>query len=256
MARADCILAESRLAVQTFADTFPAFRGVSPEILYPGVDPGTYREQEGMANMPEDPVEPGRIVVLCLDAYTPASNLETAVEALAVVLGAAPPRLADRLLLVLAGRYDSRDPEQRNTLTGLRDRAQALGVADRVLFYFSLHAGARTALLHRALCVVSPGATGHFDPGVLDAMAAGRPVVAAAFGGTAEAVADGETGVLCEPAPDALAQAVMRLAGDARLAERLGSAGRARVEQSYSRSLFGERLDAMVRQAVEGRGPR
>ncbi len=254
LARTHSILAESRLAVQSFAETFPAFGGATPETLYPGVDPGAYREQEGMADMPEDPVEPGRIVVLCLDAYTPASNLETAVEALAVVLGAASPRLADRLILVLAGRYDSRDPEQRNTLTGLRDRAQALGLADRVLFYFSLPAAARTALLHRALCVVSPGATGHFDPGVLDAMAAGRPVVAAASGGTAEAVADGETGVLCEPVPDALAQAIMRLAGDARLAERLGSAGRARVEQEYSRSLFGERLDTMVRQAVEGCG--
>jgi alpha-1,3/alpha-1,6-mannosyltransferase len=251
LARAHCILAESHLAVQTFSKTFPDFRGAPPQTLYPGVDPSAYREQDGMADMPEDPVEAGRIVVLCLDSYTPASNLEEAVEALAVVLKAAPPRLADRLLLVLAGRYDSRDPEQRNTLTGLRDRAQALGVVDRVLFYFSLPAGARTALLHRALCVVSPGATGHFDPGVLDAMAAGRPVVATASGGTAEAVADGETGVLCEPAPDALAQAIMRLAGDARLAERLGSAGRARVEQEYSRSLFGERLDAMVRQAAE-----
>ena len=69
-----------------------------------------------------------------------------------------------------------------------------------------------------------------FPVSVLEAMAAGLPVVATDVGGVAEAVEDGETGLLV-PATDAeaLARALERLLADGELRRRLGAAGRARA---------------------------
>ena len=66
----------------------------------------------------------------------------------------------------------------------------------------------------------------------LEAMAAGKAVIASRTGGVGEIVADGETGLLT-PGEDAmsLAGALRRLAGDKTLRERLGAAGRERVRQ-------------------------
>lgn len=70
---------------------------------------------------------------------------------------------------------------------------------------------------------------------LLEAMAAGPPVVATAAGGIPEVVKDGETGVLVPPrdAP-ALAAAILGLLRDAGRRERLSQAARARVHECFS----------------------
>ena len=70
---------------------------------------------------------------------------------------------------------------------------------------------------------------------VLEAMAAGKPVVASRTGGTPEVVRDGETGILHDPWDvEALRGALLRLAGDAPLRLAMGSAGRERAVQEFS----------------------
>jgi glycosyltransferase involved in cell wall biosynthesis len=74
---------------------------------------------------------------------------------------------------------------------------------------------------------------------VLEAMAAGLPVVASAVGGVPELVLDGETGALVPPGDSAaLAGALARLTADPELRERLGQAGRRRVELEFSLERF------------------
>jgi glycosyltransferase involved in cell wall biosynthesis len=74
---------------------------------------------------------------------------------------------------------------------------------------------------------------------VLEAMAAGLPVVASRVGGVPEQVEDGETGVLVDPGePEDLADALSRLLGDVELRRRLGAAGRARAEQAFDLEPF------------------
>jgi glycosyltransferase involved in cell wall biosynthesis len=70
---------------------------------------------------------------------------------------------------------------------------------------------------------------------VLEAMNAWLPVIATAVGGNVEIVVDGETGYLV-PAGDAetLAQRIMELAADVGLRERMGRAGRARLQDCFS----------------------
>ena len=69
---------------------------------------------------------------------------------------------------------------------------------------------------------------------VIEAMAAGLPVVASAVGGMPELVENGRTGILVPPDdPAPLADAIARLAGDAGLRRRMGEAGRARAEALF-----------------------
>jgi glycosyltransferase involved in cell wall biosynthesis len=115
----------------------------------------------------------------------------------------------------------------------LEAEARDLGVAGRCVFL-----GQRDdvpALLAAADLFVLPSLFEGLPVSVLEAMAAGRPVVATAIGGTDEAITSGESGLLV-PArdPAELAAAIRRLQADPPLARRLAAAARARVERDFS----------------------
>lgn len=83
---------------------------------------------------------------------------------------------------------------------------------------------------------------------VLEAMAAGKAVVASRVGGIPEAVVEGETGLLVPPADsEALAQAVGRLLENPDLRARMGESGRARVEEHFSLSRMMEKTAGLYR---------
>jgi glycosyltransferase involved in cell wall biosynthesis len=89
-------------------------------------------------------------------------------------------------------------------------------------------------LLERASVVVAPCEREGFGLAAAEAMAFGRPVVAAAGGALIELVTDEETGLLVPPRDaTALRGAVTRLLGDPELRERLGRAARARARERF-----------------------
>ncbi len=82
---------------------------------------------------------------------------------------------------------------------------------------------------------------------LVEANAAGRPVVAGRSGGTVEAVQDGVTGLLVDGSRvDEVRDAVIRLLADPALADRLGRQGRERVERELSGHTTAERFDAAL----------
>ncbi|MBP7690446.1 MAG: glycosyltransferase family 4 protein [Anaerolineales bacterium] len=90
-----------------------------------------------------------------------------------------------------------------------------------------------------------------FSLSILEAMAAGLPVVATRVTGAAEAVVAGETGWLVPPAnPDALAAAVLALLGDPARARQMGAAGRQRVAAHFTRAHMLAQLDTIYRQSA------
>jgi glycosyltransferase involved in cell wall biosynthesis len=82
----------------------------------------------------------------------------------------------------------------------------------------------------------------------LEGLAAGLPVVASDHGGVTEVVRDGGTGLLVAPGDaGGLADALRRLAVDAGLAQRLGTAGAKWVDENFSR----ERMLAEVQETYD-----
>ncbi len=70
---------------------------------------------------------------------------------------------------------------------------------------------------------------------VLEAMASGLPVIASRIAGSEELVVDGETGLLFPSEDvDSLRAALRKLLTDAALRQKMGSASRRHMEESYS----------------------
>jgi glycosyltransferase involved in cell wall biosynthesis len=114
----------------------------------------------------------------------------------------------------------------------LREEAARAGLGDR----FRLLGSLRPPDDLYAACdlFVLPSHGEAMPLALLEAMAAGRPVVATAVGGIPEAIQEGVEGLLVAPRDrGALASAIARLLGDAPARERMGRAARARVERSF-----------------------
>ena len=156
------------------------------------------------------------------------------------VLIDAIPRLVDRAPEIQAVVVGGADPQEPNHAEGLARRAVELGVADRVRF-----AGFQedTAPWIRAMdVVVNASRNEPFGLTVIEAMASGKAVVAAAEGGPTEVITDGEDGLLVPPAdPTALADAVARCLEDEELRSRIENAAIRRASE-FSRDEYARRL--------------
>jgi hypothetical protein len=90
---------------------------------------------------------------------------------------------------------------------------------------------------------------------VLEYMAAGRPVVAAASGWTAEVIDRAGAGFVCPPEqPAALAEAIVRITADRESAREMGLSGRRYVEANLTRQVSSDRLDGALRSLVGDAG--
>ena len=108
--------------------------------------------------------------------------------------------------------------------------AESLGVSDRVDFLGSMEEQGLLDLYAGALAVVYTPYDEDYGYVTLEAFLASKPVITATdAGGPLEFVEDGVNGFVCEPAPEAIAAAVNRLAGARARAASLGLAGRARA---------------------------
>ena len=152
--------------------------------------------------------------VLAVSQLIPEKGLDVLLRAVAIA------RLP-RLRVVIAG-----DGPEADSLVHLADE---LGISAQVTFVGVRH-DVETLLDDCDVFVHPCRWQEAFGLAVAEAMAAGRPVIATRSGALPELVKDSETGLLVEPGdPDALSNALIRLASDRNLRQEMATNGQAKV---------------------------
>lgn len=164
----------------------------------------------------EEPL-PASPYILCASRLAPYKGLDILLMALAQV------RVwGHDVRLVLCGRDQMRG--------GLAQFARALKLEKEVVFAGSLSPARLRRFLDGCLFFALPSRRENFPLALLEAMAAGKPAVAASVGGVPEIVTHGGDGLLVPPGDvKALADAMASLCADAGLRERLGARARRRA---------------------------
>jgi glycosyltransferase involved in cell wall biosynthesis len=130
--------------------------------------------------------------------------------------------------------------------------AHMLGVDDRVVFL-----GYRKDipdLLASCDLFVLPSLYEGFPLSILEAMAAGKPVIASAAGGSDEAIVHEETGLLVPQADAAsLTRTIQRVLSDPALALRLAAAGKARAYEEFSIETMVQRVTDVYHELLASR---
>ena len=127
----------------------------------------------------------------------------------------------------------------------MRRLSQQLYLQDVVRFHGWVERSSTEDLMQAADIYVHPSHNDELPMAVLEALAAGRPVVATQVGGMGEAVLDGENGFLVTPnRPDRLAQAIRQLVEDSQMRARMGQRSR-----QLARERFG--VEAVAKQLLE-----
>ncbi len=172
-----------------------------------------------------DPQAPLRL--LCVGRFVAKKGHDDLIDAVAAL----PPGLHWHLDLIGGG----------DLRRALEAQVHARGLAGRVTFHGALAQPDVVAAMRESDLFVlptkpAPGGDRDGLPNVLmEAASQGLPILATAFAGTPEFITDGVHGVLVPAGePVALTAALLRLAGDPRLRDRLGAAARARLVRDFS----------------------
>jgi glycosyltransferase involved in cell wall biosynthesis len=176
------------------------------------------------------------------------------------IIGRLEPQKDHENFLRAALRIHQDNPNARFFIVGdgyLRDHLVALtnelGLQDMVTFC-GIRKDIPAVLAALDMLVISSHYEG-LPVVLLEAMAAGRPIVSTAVSGVISVVEDGETGILVEPSnSDALADACLRLIGNSVLRRKMGQNGYARVKSRYSITAMTEKTVALYRDLISAHG--
>jgi glycosyltransferase involved in cell wall biosynthesis len=144
----------------------------------------------------------------------------------------------DGVLLLIAGDGDER--------ASLERRADELGLESRVRFLGPLPRERVVELFRAADAAILSSSWENFPHTVVEALAAGTPVLATAAGGVAEVVRNGENGLLVAIGDvDGLTAAIHRFAGDPELRERLRAAAAPSIAAYAPERVFAKLEDVL-----------
>ncbi len=187
------------------------YNGIEPERFQ--VDPGAGARLRGELGLPEE-----GLVLGGLGALTGQKGFDLLLEAFAAAG-------LDGASLVVGGEGEDRK--------ALEEQARGLGLDGR-FFLPGFMRDVASYLAALDVFVLSSRSEGH-PMVLLEAMAAGRPVVAVDIPGVRETVEDGVSGILVPQGdPGALAEALSRVAGEPELREGLGRGAAQRIQEEFS----------------------
>lgn len=192
-------------------------RGV--EVIPNGIDVDRYSGGAREATRAELGFGPDDVVIGAVGNLYPVKGHTVLIEAVARLAPAFPT-----LRIAIAGRGDEESALRTQAKeAGLGDRLHLLGFRDDV-----------PALLSAFDLYTLPSFSEGQSLALMEAMAAGLPIVASRVGGNPELLREGESGLLFDAGDSAgLAEALRRLIDDPELSRRLGAAARIRARKEF-----------------------
>lgn len=194
------------------------------------------------------------------DAIRPPADASLRSNATVLFLGDFSQRKGVRDLLAAAPAVLAMYPKARFVITGGDPppgvAALAAGLGEAVTFAGWVRGDEKLALLQQAALLALPSYAEGVPIALLEAMAAGLPVVTTPVGGIPDLIADGRNGLLVQPGDVAgLAGAVARLLNDPELRRAAGELNRLQVVGKYDVPRYADRLLALYTDVAAGRPP-
>ena len=213
-------------------------------LIYNGIDVGRFTDAGSPAATRESlGLGPNTLTLVIVGNLIPYKGHGDLLAA----LGKAAPQLPRDWRLLIVGRDEG-------IVSSLQAQAAELGIDRNVVFLDSRNDVPEilNACDIGVLCSHQEG----FSNAVLEGMASGLPMIVTDVGGNAEAVLDGECGIVVPPHdPARLADAIVRLANDPSLRTGFGSAGRRRVAEHFALDRSIQSYDALYRALLAGTAP-
>jgi glycosyltransferase involved in cell wall biosynthesis len=214
--RAAALLATTRIATETRIVAAPSIRAKVREQKH-GVDTALFAP--GPQEAP-DAAAPTR--VLFLANVSPVKGIFTLLDAFGRVREAVP-----EATLVIGG-------DARDHLENVRRRIEELGLTECVDLLGNVARHEVPALMHRSAVYCLPSFGDPYATSVIEAFAAGMPVVVTHSGGLAEMVDDLGGFRVTPGAPEELARALVSILRSPELGRRMGTHNRSRAEREFS----------------------
>jgi len=236
---ADAVFCLGSAEVEAVKAKYP---GVRAEILPNGVDPEAAVAADGLSWRRENGIPVDEPLALVVGRIDPQKGQLTAVQSLA--------KLAKGRLVLIGGITNDAYHKE------LQEAVGSLGLQDRVTIIAGYPRGDRRLwdAYAAADVVVLPSRHEPFGIVVLEAWAAGKPVVASAVGGLRDLIDDGVDGLLIPPGdPEALASSLNRLFHSQPDRLNIGGQGLRKMREKYTWDAITERLVGIYQGLIDER---
>jgi phosphatidylinositol alpha-1,6-mannosyltransferase len=238
----------ARVAVMCSAFVGRVVRTVVPSrvpvsVLYPGADIDRFRPDLSGEEVRKRHGISDRPLVVCVSRLVPRKGQDVLIRAMPAIRRRVPDAV---LLIVGGGPYRAR----LESMAGEAPGGSVVFAGEVSEEELPLHYAAGDVFAMPCRSRFAGLEVEGWGNVFLEAAACGRPSVAGDSGGAAEAVLDGETGLVVDGRhAGAVAEAVAGVLADPVRARAMGKSARARVERAYTWPRIAERLAGWLRQA-------
>ncbi|KAL0223769.1 hypothetical protein P9112_003159 [Eukaryota sp. TZLM1-RC] len=252
---ANQILVNSLYTRAVFKAAFPSLarKEIFPQVLYPAVRLSAFFLENFELNQIGE-LKRFKHCILSINRFERKKNIPLVIHSFAKLSQLSPSHFTSSVL-VIAGGYDERLPENKEVLIECKELVDHYGLTDQVYFFPSFSRSQQLSLLLHArdggLLAYTPE-NEHFGIVPVEAMAAKVPVVAVNSGGPTESITNGVTGLLVDPTPLSFSQAFLKVIADPIAARNMGRYGRERSVSIFGLDAFASRLENMVVNVVCG----
>lgn len=232
---------------KVFKNTFKNLN-IEPKVLYPSINTDFFDktrlvtlERALNKKLPNE-----SFILLSINRYERKKNLSIAIHALENLKKCLSNEDYNKVYLIMAGGYDKRVQENVEHYFELTQLTDELNLGEKIIFLRSPSDIDKLSLLNNCHVLIYTPPNEHFGIVPLEAMYAGKPVIAHNSGGPMESIVDGVTGYLVDLTGESFAAKIAHLIENKNLIEEFGKAGKERFVKTFSFNAFSTQLNDAI----------